>query len=152
MAHFSPQSDGLRLQAATGLVSPDYNWARAIMGLYFEILAVESDLIHERRGRIQRIVGIHPRWFRHPDAIRVPMGMFDEFKHAFQAAHSNFNYYGPTEYKGEEIAQLCHLLRTRPCKLPARKSADDVAAVAARVLSVSESALANRLSLLVLGI
>jgi len=38
------------------------------MGLYFDILAVPADLIHERRGRVQRKAGIDPRWFHHPDA------------------------------------------------------------------------------------
>ena len=67
------------------------------MGLYFDILAVESDKIYEPRGRIQRIVGIHPQWFHHPGAIRVPESVFSRFCQEFRNSHPRFNYYGPTE-------------------------------------------------------
>jgi hypothetical protein len=54
------------------------------MGLYFEILAVESAAIYERRGRIQRVGGIDKRWFHHPDAIRVPESTFAKFHDVFR--------------------------------------------------------------------
>src|SRR5262245_43585546 len=84
------------------------------MGLHFEILAVESDMIYERRGRIERIVGIRPQWHHHPDALRVPESVFSRFSSAFRNAHPKFNYYGPTEYKSQETAQLCAELKAGP--------------------------------------
>jgi len=62
------------------------------MGLYFEILAVETGRIRERRGRIQRIAGIDQQWFDHADALRVPLSMFTRCRNAFWAAHPKFNY------------------------------------------------------------
>lgn len=81
------------------------------MGLYFEILAVESDKIYERRGRIQRIAGIDRQWFHHADAICVPESVLARFGAAFSSTHPKFNYYGPTEYRGQDILRLCNELR-----------------------------------------
>ncbi len=124
------------------------------MGLCFSILAVESDKIYQRRGRIQRKAGIDPQWFNHADAIRVPESVFSKFSDAFRAAHDEFNYYGPTEYKGEEITRLCNELRGGPW---ADKAADSLIhgepkTVLGKILGVAEHTSANGLSLLVLGI
>lgn len=126
---------------------------RTKMGLCFSILAVESDKVYERRGRIQRKAGIHPQWHHHPDAIRVSELVFSRFSDAFRTAHPKFNYYGPTEYKGEEIAQLCYQLRAGPwfdktadCLIQGEPDA------LRRILALAEHANTNGLSLLVLGI
>jgi hypothetical protein len=127
--------------------------SRTKMGLFFSILAVESDKIYERRGRIQRKAGIHPQWHRHADAIRVPEAVFSRFSDAFRTTHPKFNYYGPTEYKGEEIAQLCCQLKAGPwfdkttdCLIQGEPDA------LRRILALAEHANTSGLSLLVLGI
>lgn len=124
------------------------------MGLCFKILAVESDKIYERRGRIQRKAGIHPQWHHQADAIRVPESAFTGLSDAFRTAHAEFNYYGPTEFKGEEIARLCNELRIGPW---VEKAADSLSqreqdAVVRKILALAERATTNGLSLLVLGI
>ena len=123
------------------------------MGLCFSILAVESDQVYERRGRIQRKAGIHPQWHHHADAIRVPEAMFSRFSDAFRTAHPEFNYYGPTEYKGEAIARLCYELRAGPWidKTADSRVQGEPDAVG-KILALAEHATTNGLSLLVLGI
>jgi hypothetical protein len=129
-----------------------YNCTRTRMGLYFTILAVESDMIYERRGRIQRTVGIRPQWHHHPDAIRVPESVFSRFSDAFRTAHPEFNYYGPTEYKGQDTARLCSELRAGPWAARTWATQGETEDVVRKILAVAEHALANRQSLLVLGI
>ena len=123
------------------------------MGLCFSTLAVESDQVYERRGRIQRKAGIHPQWHHHADAIRVPESMFSRFSHAFRTAHPEFNYDGPTEYKGEAIARLCYELRAGPWidKTADSRVQGEPDAVG-KILALAEHATTNGLSLLVLGI
>jgi len=122
------------------------------MGLNFSILAVESDMVYERRGRIQRKAGIRPQWLHHPDVLRVPESVFSIFSDAFHTAHPMFNYYGPTEYKGQEIARLCTELRTETWAERTADSQVETEGVIREILAVAERALANRQSLLVLGI
>lgn len=122
------------------------------VGLHFDILALESDAIWERRGRVQRKAGIRAQWFHHPDAVRVPESVFSRFSGAFRIAHPAFNYYGPTEYTNQETTRLC-------CELKAGSWTTDSGALNAKteiaiqnVLTLAEHALANGKSLLVLGI
>lgn len=122
------------------------------MGLHFEILAVESDLIYERRGRIQRKVGIRSRWFHHADAIRVPESVFSRFSHAFRTAHPAFNYYGPTEYKGLETARLCTELKTGSWVDRNGDAHGEAEDAIRKILALAEYAQANCQSLLALGI
>jgi hypothetical protein len=114
------------------------------MGLYFEILAVESDKVYERRGRIQRIAGIDRQWFHHADAVRVPESVFARFSGTFRSAHPEFNYYGPTEYKGQDILRLCNELRAVVHV--------ETEEVVQKIVAVAEQALSSGRSLLVLGI
>ncbi|HYZ84867.1 MAG TPA: hypothetical protein VE621_10705 [Bryobacteraceae bacterium] len=122
------------------------------MALYFTILAVETDMVYERRGRIQRKVGIHPQWHHHPDALRVPESVFSEFRDAFRTAHPEFNYYGPTEYTGHETAQLCRELRAGPWADRNGHTQGEIEDVIRKILELAEQAQANGQSLLVLGI
>jgi len=124
------------------------------VGLYVEILAAESERLYERRGRVQRIVGISPQWLHHPDAIRVWEPVFAVFSNAFRATRPRFNYYGPTEYRGQEIVDLCGALRSKNW---ADRESNDQTRIEAQagieqILAVAERALANGQSLLVLGI
>lgn len=133
-----------------------YNCTRTKMGLYFSILAVESDRVHGPRGQIQRKAGIHPQWHHHPDAIRVTEPVFSLFSDAFRTAHPEFNYYGPTEYKGEETTRLCNELRAGPW-VDRDRTADSLIqgeadAVTGKILALAEHAIATGQSLLVLGI
>jgi hypothetical protein len=122
------------------------------MGLYFEILAVESELICERRGRIQRKAGIHSQWFNHPDAIRVPESVFCGFSNAFRTAYPAFNYYGPTEYKGQATTRLCNELKTRSWADGTGDARGEAEDAIRKILALAELAQANGQSLLVLGI
>ena len=123
------------------------------MGLCFSILAVDSDQVYERRGRIQRKARIHPQWHHHADAIRVPESLFSKFSDAFRTAHPEFNYYGPTEYQGEEIARLCYELRAGPWIDKTADGLDQCEPDAVgKILALAEHANTNGLSLLVLGI
>lgn len=124
------------------------------MALTFDILAVASDQIYERRGRVQRIVGIRSEWFHHPDALRIPESVFNRFSEAFSSAHAKFNYYGPTEYSGEQIRRLCKELRTHIVaeRAQGQPAEQETSAAIREVLVVAERALTNGLSLLVLGI
>lgn len=119
----------------------------------FEIVAVESDKIYESRGRVQRIVGINRQWFHHAQAVRIPEEVFSEFLEAFQTAHKEFNYYGPTEYKRQEIVRLCNELRSKPWAAPVADNLvqDETEEVVQKILGIAEKALANEQSLLVLG-
>jgi hypothetical protein len=122
-------------------------------GLYFEILAVEPEKVYERRGRVQRIVGINRELFHHADAICVPESVFSKFIQAFRAAHPKFNYFGPTEYKRHDTVRLCSELRATPWAAPTSGNLvqDETEDVVQKILTVAEQALSNGQSLLVLG-
>jgi len=122
------------------------------MSPYFDILAVDSDLIYERRGRIQREGGIHPQWFHHPDAIRVPESVFSDFSSAFRDSHPAFNYYGPTEYSDQEITRLCHELTFGVRYDKSVCSRAEMKDAISKIIALAKHALANGQSLLVLGI
>jgi len=150
-AHSDPgarQRSGCR----PGFPAPRVKLQKTTMGLYFSILAVESEMVYERRGRIQRKAGIHPQWHHHPDAVRVPESVFSRFSDAFRMAHPGFNYYGPTEYKDQETARLCTELRAGTWAETTVDTQVETERVVREILAVAERALANRQSLLVLGI
>ncbi len=114
------------------------------MGLYFEILAVKSEKIYERRGRIQRISGVDRHWYHHADAIRVPESAFAKLSGAFRSANPRFNYYGPTEYKSQDILLLCDELKSS-VQVETEEAVQNI-------LAVAEQAVSGGRSLLVLGI
>jgi hypothetical protein len=120
------------------------------VGLFFNILAVPPDQIYERRGRIRRKGGIQPQWFHHPEAVRVPEFLFSRFSTAFRKAHPVFNYYGPTEFKDDQIAILCSELQSR--LVGSRDPQGETEVAIQKVLDLAEPALRDGLSLLVLGI
>jgi hypothetical protein len=122
------------------------------MGRFFSILAVDSDMVYERRGRIQRRAGIRTEWHHQPDSIRVPEPVFSVFMAAFRTVHPEFNYYGPTEYKGQETAQLCTELRAGTWAATSAVAQSEVEDVIGEILRTAECALADGRSLLVLGI
>lgn len=122
------------------------------MGLYFDLLAVAPGEIYERRGCVQRIAGIHPRWFRHPDAVRVPKDVFSVFRGAFQAANPQFHYYGPTEYDGSGIIRLLRELETHSFPGPVPGGSGETGQALGRILELGRRALGAGESLLVLGI
>jgi len=124
------------------------------MALTFDILAVASDQIHERRGRVQRIVGIRSEWFHHPKALCIPESVFINFSDAFRTSCARFDYYGYTEYSGDGITKLCMELKNRPWaeKAKGRRARLETRAAIRQALAVAERALVRKLSLLVLGI
>jgi hypothetical protein len=124
-----------------------------LLTVYFSILAVESDLVYERRGRIQRKAGIHPKWFRHPDAIRIPESVFSGFSGAFKAASPDFNYYGPTEYKSQQLERLCTELRNRVQNPHSDRDPNiDSDHLVRRILATADQAFAANRSLPVFGL
>jgi hypothetical protein len=124
------------------------------MALTFDILAVASDQIYERRGRVQPIVGIRSEWFHHPRALCIPESVFINFSDAFRISCARFSYYGDTEYSGQEITRLCMELKNRPWaeKAKGRRARLETRAAIREVLAVAERALTNGQSLLVMGI
>lgn len=117
--------------------------------MYFSILAVESGLIYERRGRVQRKAGIHSKWFHHPDSIRIPESAFSRISSAFKAANPDSNYYGPTEYKSQQIERLCGELRSA---YSGGDPLSDSDLLIRRILATADQALVTNQSLLVFGI
>lgn len=122
------------------------------VGLHFDILALESDLIWERRGRVQRKAGIRPQCFHHPDAIRVSESVFSSFSDAFRSAHPAFNYYGPTEYKSTETTRLLCELRSRSWITDSGPLNAEAEVAIQHIIALAEKALVSGRSVLVLGI
>lgn len=122
------------------------------MGLHFNILTVDSDMIYARRGRIQRKARIHPQWFHHPDALRVPESVFSRFSDAFRTAHPAFNYYGGTEYKAQETTLLCNEPKAGSWAARIGDTQGETENAIRKILALAEQALATGQSLLVLGI
>lgn len=119
----------------------------------FDILAVNPEELYERRGTVRRIVGLRQEWFNHPNALRIPEELFSSLHDAFRRVHPEFNYYGPTEYRGSAISELQRELRAKPW-LSARRNRPDPAeaeAVVEKILEIAQRALANEQVLLVLG-
>ncbi len=73
---------------------------------YFEFLVVEKDECWERRGKVQRIVGIKAAYHHHPEALRLPDCVVSVFVMAFQLAHPKFNYHGYTMYEASQLDAL----------------------------------------------
>ena len=120
------------------------------MGLFFDILAVESESVYARRGQVQRIAGVQPQWFHHPDALRIQEPEFSKFTAAFRLAHPNFNYNGPTEYKAQQISQLC--VELKAWLRGHEEVLGETEFVIQEILNVANRAQRHRQSLLVLGI
>lgn len=122
------------------------------MGLYFQILAVNSDEVHRRAGRVRRIVGIDPRWFNHPSAIRIPEDEFRNFLKDFRDSSAQFNYYGHTEYTGEALTTLLDALHRRISSPAALRWGIQTVEFAKRILNEGAAAIRKGQTLLVLGI
>jgi hypothetical protein len=120
--------------------------------LSIELLVVEPEKIYERRGRVQRIVGIRRELYHHPDALSVPEHIFSFFVNAFRAAHQNFNYYGYTEYGAQDILRLSKELMANEARFSDDGNQSDAKIVAHQILALAEDALRKDQSLLVLGI
>ena len=122
-----------------------------MVGDSFEFLVVESGTCWKRAGRVQRVVGIKPEFFRRPEALLVPDRIMRQLAGLFEAAHPGFNYYGPTEFAGPSLHILTDGLesgwkaRAEPDNL---ELGDTVRALAEK----ARLALGQGKSLLVLGI
>ena len=74
-------------------------------GPFFDFLVTNGD--HwERAGRVQRITGIKQEYFHHRDALRVQDAIVQVVVSCFNESHPSFNYYGPTEFRNENLSEL----------------------------------------------
>jgi hypothetical protein len=74
-------------------------------GPFFDFLVTDGE--HwERAGTVQRIVGIKQEYFHNPAALRVQDVIVEVVANCFERAHPSFNYYGPTEFRNENLGQL----------------------------------------------
>ncbi len=116
--------------------------------LAFELLVVAPENIYERRGRVQRVVGIRSELHHHPEALSVPESIFSFFTESFRIANQDFNYYGYTEYRPQDLLRLSNELKANT----ERFSENDVTDIAEKILAMARDALTKNHSLLVLGI
>ena len=78
-------------------------------GPFFDFLVTNGD--HwERSGKTQSIKGIKSEYFHHPDALRVQEVIVEQVASCFQEAHPSFNYYGPTDFRNENLNGLLNKL------------------------------------------
>jgi hypothetical protein len=82
-----------------------------LKGPYFSFLLAERDAFWERRGRVQRIVGIKPEYYHQPDALHLPDCVISFVATSFERAHPRFNYYGYTVFESETLDRLIGELR-----------------------------------------
>ena len=80
-------------------------------GPFFDFLAVSSGECWERSGRVQRVAGIKQEYFHHPDALRVANAIIGLISQCFLNAHPSFNFYGPTEFRNENLNELLNNLK-----------------------------------------
>lgn len=74
-------------------------------GPFFDFLINDGD--HwEREGKVPRNKRIKPEFFHHPSALRVPDVIVAQAVSCFQKAQPSFNYYGPSEYRNENLDEL----------------------------------------------
>jgi len=98
---------------------------KQLAGPYFDFLIVEKDKLWERRGRVQRVVGIKSEYFHHPQALRLPDCVISIFVEALKLSHEKFFYHGDTIY---EAAQLTNLIAQLQSQIERIKSCQDKAA------------------------
>lgn len=78
-------------------------------GPFFDFLVTNGD--HwERTGKAQRFNGIKQEYFHHKDALRVQDAIVRVVASCFDASHPDFNYYGPTEFRNENLSELLDCL------------------------------------------
>jgi hypothetical protein len=80
-----------------------------LRGPFFDFLVTNGDP-WERAGRSQRITGIKQEYFHHSDALRVQDAIVQVVVSCFNESHPTFNYYGPTEFRNENLSELLESL------------------------------------------
>ena len=81
-------------------------------GPYFDFLVYPAGECWEsRRGKQQ--YSVRKECFHHPNALRVQDSIVSVFIKSFEGASSQFNYYGPTEYREPELDDLRGLMNER---------------------------------------
>jgi hypothetical protein len=78
----------------------------SLKGPYFSFLVLQPGEYWKRAGKVQRIIGIKPEYYHHPDALRIPDAIIGIVVDAFARANARFNYHGPTEYQGKNLDRL----------------------------------------------
>ncbi len=76
-----------------------------LTGPYFDFLIYPVDECWEwRRGKKQH--SLKRECFHHPQSLRIQECIVSVYSKAFYNAAERFNYYGPTEYKRDELTNL----------------------------------------------
>ena len=92
-------------------------------GPFFDFLVTDGD--HwDRAGKVHRITGIKQEYFHNPAALRVQDAIIEVVASCFEKAHPGFNYYGPSEFRNENLAELLDslgqwIIRNRSCQTEA---------------------------------
>lgn len=82
-------------------------------GPYFGFLVANRDEYLERRGKVQRVVGIKREFHQHPGMLRVSDSLVSLFLDCFKTTGRQFAYYGYTEYELDALDQLSDRLAAR---------------------------------------
>lgn len=88
-------------------VRPDYMSVllAKLPGPFFDFLITDGD--HwERVGKFPGSNGIKREFFHHPSALRVQDVIVAQAVSCFQKAQPSFNYYGPSEYRNQNLDEL----------------------------------------------
>src|SRR6266576_1374745 len=89
-------------------------------GPFFDFLVTDGE--HwERAGKVQRIIGSKQEYFHNPAALRVQDAIVEVVASCFEKANTTFNYYGPTEFRNENLNELLDslgqwIIRNRSCQ------------------------------------
>jgi hypothetical protein len=113
----------------------------------FQFLVVSEGEYWQRAGRVQRISGIKQEYFHRPDALRIAYVLMQQLGPVFKVADPSFNPYGPTEFRGKNLAGLLGALR-----LVQDEQAGPLAEAARAIAERAEDAADQEKVLLVLGI
>ena len=98
-----------------------YIFLNKLLGPYFDFLVLTNDEYWQRSGKIQRKNAIKQEYFHHPDALRIQDSIIGLIYDCFNKSHPSFNYYGPTEYRNDNLNELLNHLskwitRNRSCE------------------------------------
>ena len=82
-----------------------------LRGPFLDFIVVASGEYLERIHPKRRTLEIKREYFRHPDALRVPLCVFMVANACFERTHPQFCYYRATEFAGELLECLIAELR-----------------------------------------
>ena len=87
------------------------NLINKLNGPYFSFVLAEKDEYWERRGKVQRIVGIKSEYYHRPDALDLPDCIISLVVASFERSDPEFAYHGVTVYESKTLDRLIGELR-----------------------------------------